>query len=66
MAEQFSATAVYCPDCDDNYELAWSEEKDGMYAVCGCDKAEPAPEFIDRFTDEYGEGGNDQHTRGFQ
>lgn len=53
MTDTFEATEVYCPDCDTDYVIAWSDEQDTMYVVCNCGEAEPALDFIEQFRDEY-------------
>lgn len=60
---KIEASEIFCPDCDSNYNLAWSKEDDTMYVVCGCGEAEPVVDFHDRFTDEYSAGAD---VRGYQ
>lgn len=51
--EGFAAQEVYCPECEDNYWFAWSNEHETMYVVCGCAEAEPVDSFLDRFREEH-------------
>lgn len=56
----FQAKNIYCPECDEDYAIAWSEEKDGMFVICDCGEAEPVEDFVDRFREEYTEGYSDK------
>lgn len=50
--DSFEAQEVFCPECDEDYVLAWSDKHEGMYIVCGCGRAENAEDFIERFYEE--------------
>lgn len=66
MTDTFEATEVYCPECDADYTIAWSEEQDEMFVVCDCGEAEPAKDFVDRFREEYKEEDETEDVRGYQ
>lgn len=63
MSDKFEAQEIYCPECDEDYALAWSEEKQSMFVVCNCGEAETVESFHDRFTDEYSQP---EDIRGYQ
>lgn len=44
MSDKFTAKEIYCPDCDDDYTLAYAEDHDKVYVVCGCNEAESVAE----------------------
>lgn len=58
------AQEIYCPECGDDYTLAWSTERETMFVVCGCGEAEPVDEFHDRLVDEYID--DDDYIKGYQ
>lgn len=68
MTDTFEATGVYCPDCDGDYTLAWSSEKEDMYVICDCGEAESAIPFIEHFTEKHGPQSDEssEEPRGFQ
>jgi hypothetical protein len=70
MSDMIDASCVYCPQCDSNFELAWSKNKSALYVLCDCDEAERYDKFAERFLDEFVEGSQTSDTsdnpRGFQ
>jgi hypothetical protein len=65
MSDTIEAKEIYCPECDTNYDLAWSSDDQTTYVVCDCDEAEEIGSFIGRFTDEHEDDGG-PHGRMFQ
>lgn len=63
MGETVTAQEVYCPDCGEDYVLAWSKSDGAMYVVCDCGEAEVASDFIDRFQGEKTDSSHE--SRGF-
>lgn len=61
------AQTVFCPDCDEDYRLRWSEEKGVVIVTCGCDESEVAYDFLDRFMAEMTDSDRgEQSSRMFQ
>jgi hypothetical protein len=63
MSDTFEAQEIYCPECDSDYALAWSDEKEQMFVVCDCGEAEKIDSFHERVTDRH-TGADD--VRGYQ
>lgn len=40
---------IYCPECDANYEMSYSEGKGTVYVTCECGEAERIQMFLKRF-----------------
>lgn len=64
MSDKIEAQEVYCPRCDENYTLSWSDTEQKMFVTCGCNTAQPIEKFMSKFTDEYEEKSKD--LRGYQ
>lgn len=65
MSDTIEAQTIYCPECDADYALAWSDDEQQTYVICDCDEAESVAAFVDRFTDEHEDDGG-PHGRMFQ
>lgn len=60
MTETIEAQDIYCPECDSDYMLSWSDTQSQMYVICDCDGAEEVATFVKRFEDEYTETHTDK------
>lgn len=49
------AQIVFCPQCEEDYDLAWHEEDGTLLVGCGC-KSDEVMNFVDRFRQQYAEG----------
>lgn len=63
MSKEYNT--VYCPDCDEDYEIVWVSEESTVCVLCDCDELEPIDEFLERFRDEFSDGG-ERHNRMYQ
>lgn len=50
--EPADAQIIYCPQCEEDYDLAWHEEDNAILVGCGC-KSDEVVDFVDRFRQEY-------------
>lgn len=55
MTDTIEAQTIYCPECDEDYAIAWSDDKGQAYVTCGCGEAEKLDDFLDRFREEHGD-----------
>lgn len=64
--DKLTAKTIYCPDCDEDYRLAYSNDRDEMYVVCDCGEAEAVADFVGRFKDEYDGADSEEKPRWYQ
>lgn len=68
MGEAIEAQGVYCSECGEDYTMAYSEERDSVFVVCGCGEAENVGDFVRRVEEKYvaDESVNTQRDRMYQ
>lgn len=50
--EPADADIVYCPQCEEDYNIAWHEGDGVLLVGCGC-KSDTIEDWKDRFKDEF-------------
>lgn len=47
---------IFCPDCEADYRMVWSENRNEVFIVCDCYEAENIQQFVSRFLGKHADG----------
>lgn len=53
MTDEVEVQTVFCPDCDEDYSLVWSDDKEVTLVACDCGEVEPIGHFLERMYNDF-------------